>query len=85
MTKMLLPLLAGLLLLTGCARNYVISLNSGGSIRTTGKPHRENGFYYYKETPGGETHRIFASRVREIAPASMVSDPNAAFKSVQSK
>jgi hypothetical protein len=85
MTKTLLPLLAGLLLLTGCAQTYVIRLTSGERITASNRPRLENGFYHFKDSSGREARPIFASRVREIAPASMTTDPNSAFKSVQSK
>lgn len=83
MNKMLLPLLAGLLILTGCAHGYVLTLNNGQRISTTNKPHLDRGFYYFKD-PSGQQRMIFAGRVREIAPAGMVTeDPK--FIPVQSK
>ena len=83
MTKKLLPALAGLLLLAGCAQNYVIVKTSGERITARGKPKLVNGYYRFKDASGQET-QLFASRVREIAPANMVSDPTAAFKPVHS-
>jgi hypothetical protein len=74
MTKPLLPLLAGLLLLTGCAHGYVLTLSSGGSIHTGSKPKLVNGFYYFKDASGNPAPPVFAGRVTEIAPASMASD-----------
>ena len=85
MRKTLLPALAGFILLTGCARNYVISLSDGEKIQASTKPKLENGFYHYKDATGQEARPIFASRIREIAPASMVSDPTSGFKSSPSK
>lgn len=74
MTKSLVPFLAGLLLLTGCAHGYVLTLNNGGSIHTGSKPKLVNGFYYFKDASGNPAPPVFASRVTEIAPASMASD-----------
>jgi hypothetical protein len=86
MNKMLAAVVAGLLLLTGCARTYVLTLNSGERMTAVGKPRLVNGFYYFKDTSGHDARPVFSGRVREIAPASMASgDANAAFKSVHSK
>ena len=84
MNKIFLPLLAGLLVLTGCAHGYVLTLNSGQRISTKSKPRLDRGFYYFKD-PLGRTNVIFAGRVREIAPANMVSDDQPKFIPVQSK
>ena len=83
MIKLLLSTLAGLLLLTGCARNYVIVRSDFSRIYVNNRPKYKDGYYYYKDASGEQT-RIPAGRVREVAPASMVSDPNAAFKPVHS-
>jgi hypothetical protein len=75
---------AGLLLLTGCARNYVITLHDGEHIRTKGKPHLVEGYYVFKDGLGREA-TVRANSVREIAPPSMVTDQTASFKPVSSK
>jgi hypothetical protein len=80
MRKTLLPALAGLFLLAGCARNYVIVQNDFTRINVNNKPKYKEGYYYYRDARGQET-RISAGHVREVAPANMVSDPNAGFKS----
>jgi hypothetical protein len=86
MKKLLVPGLAGLLVLSGCARGYVVTLNDGERIQTFNKPRLERGFYYYKDASGQDAPPVFSGRVREIAPASMASpDPNSAFKPVSSK
>jgi hypothetical protein len=74
MTKPLLPFLAGLLLLTGCAHGYILTLSNGGSIHTGSKPKLVNGFYYFKDASGNPAPPVFAGRVSEIGPASMSSD-----------
>ena len=63
-------LLLGAVLLTSCARHYVITLNTGARITTVGKPRLENGAYVFKDTKG-QPDSVFAGSVREIAPASM--------------
>ena len=69
--KRFLPIfLFGATLLTGCARRYIITLNSGSRITTVGKPRYENGTYIYKDAKG-QPVSVFAGSVREIAPASM--------------
>jgi hypothetical protein len=85
MTKKLLPTLAALLLLSGCARTYVITMMNGDRYMAYSKPKLDsNGFYHYKDATGKEARPVFASRIREIAPPNMVSDPNAGFKPVHS-
>ena len=79
MNKTVLVLLSAVLLLTGCARTYVMTLSNGQRIWTKGKPKRLDGFYVYKD-PSGQEGRVQAYNVREIAPPSMATDPNAPFK-----
>ena len=68
-----LPLfIAVLLALTGCAHGYILTLNNGERIKAADKPHLDRGFYYYKDT-AGKPQVVFSGRVREVAPASMVS------------
>lgn len=86
MTKTLLPGLVGLLLLSGCARDYVLTLSSGEHIHAASKPKLVNGFYYYKDASGRDGRPVFSGSVSEIAPASMASgNPTAGFKPVQTK
>lgn len=84
MNKILIPLLVGLLVLTGCAHGYVITLNNGERISAANKPHLDRGFYYFKD-PAGRQRMFFAGKVKEIAPANMVSDDQPKFIPVQSK
>lgn len=84
MKKIVLVSAASLLLLTGCARNYVITLSNGQHIWSKGKPHLVEGIYYYKDASGHDA-KVQQYFVREIAPPSMVTDQNAAFKPVSSK
>jgi len=79
MRKTLLPALTGILLLTGCARNYVIVQNDFSRIYVHNKPKFKDGYYYYKDAHG-EQQVISSNRVREVSPADMVSNPNAPFK-----
>jgi hypothetical protein len=86
MKKLLVVSVAGLLILSGCARGYVLTLSDGERIRTSDKPRLERGFYYFKDQSGHDAAPVFSGRIREIAPASMASpDPNSAFKPVSSK
>ena len=84
MNKTVMIFFAGLLLLTGCARNYVITLHNGEHVWSKGKPRLVEGFYVYKDASGHDA-MVRAITVREIAPPSMVTDQNAAFKPVSSK
>jgi len=81
MTKLLLPFLAGLLLLAGCAQNYVIVRSDFSRLYVNNKPKYRDGYYYFKDADG-QPDRISAGRVREVSPASMVDDPNSRFKPV---
>jgi hypothetical protein len=86
MTKTLLPTLAGLLLLTGCAHGYVLTMSNGDRIHTASKPRLVNGFYYFKDANGHDARPVFSASVTEISPASMASkNSNPAFKSERSK
>jgi len=69
-----LCLLGGLLLLGGCASQYVITLNNGAQITTSGKPARSNGAWIYKDASGKE-QSVPEGRVHEVAPASMMEKP----------
>jgi hypothetical protein len=84
MNKTVLVLLASVLFLTGCARNYVMTLSNGERIWSNGKPHLVDGIYFYKDA-SGHPAKVQAYFVREIAPPSMVTDQAAAFKPVSSK
>ena len=75
MKKASLPLLIGLIALTGCAHHYVMKLNNGAQITTASKPKLKEGIYYFKDAKG-EEHSVAAARVREIAPASVAEQEN---------
>ena len=68
-----LPCALAVLLLCGCARNYVITLNNGARIYTAGKPKFEKGVYIFKDGNGQKAY-VPAGRVKEVAPASMVAE-----------
>jgi len=70
-----LPLLIGLIALTGCASPYVLKLTNGTQIVTPGKPRLKDGVYYFKDAKGDE-QSVLAARVREVAPASMAEAEN---------
>jgi hypothetical protein len=75
MNKATLPLLIGLIALTGCAHHYVMRLNNGTEITTASKPQLKDSTYFFKDAKG-EEHTIAAGRVREIAPASVAAKEN---------
>ena len=75
MKKAALPLLIGLIALTGCAHHYVMKLNNGMEITTASKPKLKEGVYQFKDAKGEEQF-VPAIRVREIAPASMAAREN---------
>ncbi len=67
------PFLVCLIALTGCAHHYVLTLNNGAQITTASKPRLKEGVYYFKDAKG-EEHFVAASRVRELAPASIAKE-----------
>jgi hypothetical protein len=71
MKQCLLLMLLGAVLLTGCARNYTITLNNGARVSGIGKPRLEGGSYVFKDMKGQPIY-VPAGRVREIEPTSMV-------------
>lgn len=58
------------LVLTSCARNYTITLNSGNRITTKGKPKLERGYYVFKDSQG-QPGSVPLGRVREVSPSNM--------------
>ena len=84
MKRCLLTLLLLPLLVTGCARRYVVTLNNGSRISTMSKPRLENGNYVFKDAKG-QPASIFAGSIREIAPASMSKPENSQFMRSTSK
>ncbi len=73
MNKPLLPLLLGLLLLCGCAHQYVMKLTNGHEIVTASKPKLQGVSYHFKDAKGQE-HVIPQGRVMTIEPASVAEE-----------
>lgn len=68
--KSFIPLATlALLIFTGCARNYVITLNNGMRLGAKGRPELKNGSYEFKDARG-QNSSVAASRVASIQPAS---------------
>jgi hypothetical protein len=77
--KRFLPALLSLsVLLTGCARSYVITMNNGTRVTTQGKPKLQGGNYVFKDATGQRV-QVPAGRVREVAPASMAKEEGSQF------
>ncbi|MGO8678240.1 MAG: YgdI/YgdR family lipoprotein [Limisphaerales bacterium] len=72
MKKLAAPLLLSLslVLLSGCARYYVMKLSNGTRITSIGKPKLKGSHYEYKDA-SGRPQRISEGRVSEVEPASM--------------
>jgi hypothetical protein len=77
-------LLITLLLASGCANRHVITLSNGTRITAVGKPQLREGNYHFKDAAGRDTY-VPASRVREIAPASMATQPETSFNAPAAK
>jgi hypothetical protein len=73
MKKLALPLLIGLVALSGCAHQYVLKLNNGRDIVTATKPKLKDGIYYFKDARG-QQQMVSSARVSEVEPASMVKE-----------
>jgi hypothetical protein len=73
--KLVLPGMAALLLLAGCAHRYDITLTNSVRLTNVSKPvlDREAGVYLYKDVTGKE-HKIMAGRVVQIDPHSSKRD-----------
>ena len=84
MRKLVVSLACGAVVLCGCARHYVITLNNGTQLSTSSKPHLQGGFYIYKDAMGRESY-VWAGRVTEIAPASMAEEGGRQFNPVPGK
>jgi hypothetical protein len=65
-----LPLIIGLVVLSGCASHYVIRLDNNSEITTATKPKLRDQVYYFKDAKGQE-QAVPKFRVRELAPAPM--------------
>ena len=70
MNKLALPLLVGLVVLSGCASQYVIKLSNGNEITSSTKPRLDGNVYRFKDANGVD-HMVPRGRVREIEPTSM--------------
>lgn len=77
-------LLITLLASSGCSNRHVITLNNGTRITSVGKPQLRDGNYHFKDASGRDTY-VPAGRVREIAPASMASQPETSFRAPAAK
>jgi hypothetical protein len=84
MRKIVLPLLAGTIALSGCVHPYVVKLSNGMQITAPHKPKLKNGAYQYKDS-NGKAVSIPAGRVREIEPASMAKEERRPFRVEQPK
>lgn len=71
MKRILPALLLSLALCDGCATKYSIILNNGDIITSKGRPTYDSQRvgYYYNDIHGQKSF-VFASKVREVAPAS---------------
>jgi hypothetical protein len=74
----LIILMLGCLALCGCARHYVVKLSNGSEFDTRSKPKLVDGSYYFKDGLGRDSS-IPASRVVEVAPASMAHEDEKTF------
>jgi hypothetical protein len=73
--KLVLPGIAALVLLAGCAHRYDITLTNNVRLTNVSKPvlDRNAGVFIYKDVKGNE-HKIMAARVVEIDPHSSKRD-----------
>jgi hypothetical protein len=71
MKQLILGMMLGAALLTGCASHYVVTLTNGNRIVATGKPKldTEHLAFVFKDL-NGRSNSIPSVRVRAIVPAS---------------
>ena len=77
--KVLRLLFLGLLVLTGCAHEYVMTMSNGVKLTTASKPVLKQGRYVYKDTQGRQQF-VPEGRVRQIEPASMAHEEEKAIQ-----
>ena len=75
MKKWVLPLFAGLVVICGCAHQYVIKLTNGMTLTSPHKPKLKGSLYIYKDALG-RTNYVPQGRVVEIEPASFAQEEN---------
>ncbi len=78
MTKLVVPFLLSLVLLSGCARYYVIKMTNGTKITTIGKPKLKGAHYEFTDY-SRKKRQIPEGRVSEIEPASMAKREESVF------
>ena len=69
-----LTLFACLFLCCGCATHSMLTLNTGGQLTSQDLRKIEHGAYLFKD-PAGQEQWVPMGRVHEVAPASMVAEP----------
>jgi hypothetical protein len=79
--RLCLFILLGLLLATGCARRYRITLNNNHVVTTTSKPklNKLGDAFVYKDALG-KTASLPAGVVKQIEPASHTPPPEQIYK-----
>ena len=55
------------LVLSGCTRHYVLTMNNGTQLVAASKPRLQGGTYYFKDATGNE-QTVPQGRVREVSP-----------------
>ena len=62
-------LLFSVLVLSGCSRHYVITMNNGTQLVASSKPRLQGGTYYFQDASGKE-QTVPQGRVRQVSPGS---------------
>ena len=55
------------LVLSGCTRHYVLTMNNGTQLVAASKPRLQGGTYYFKDATGNE-QTVPQGRVRQVSP-----------------
>ena len=82
--KIITAIMLCCLLLSGCAQNYVITLNSGRHITAATKPKLVHGNYIFKDVSGEDSY-VPSGRVSRIEPASEAKKDVPQFKATPMK
>jgi hypothetical protein len=78
MKKLVAPLLLSLVLLSGCARYYVVRMTNGTKITAIGKPKLKGAHWEFTDY-SRRKRQIPEGRVAEIEPASMAKREDSMF------
>ena len=79
MKTTVLLLTFSVLVLAGCSRHYVLTMNNGTQVVAASKPRLQDGSFYFKDAAGKE-QTVPQGRVREVSPGTTAKQEANPFK-----